>query len=275
MNNDAFKKRAQMIVLIMGLIIIGFPFYWMLLTSLTPRQVLFQPPYKFIRLDLSFENYRDLFFATEFFNYLKNSLIAAAGAIALNVVAATLAGYGLTRFEFWAKRKFAQGILFSYMFPPMLMAIPLYIILSAMQLRNTYMGIILAHMSISLPLNIWLMWQYFQIVPISLEEAAWVSGASKLRAMREICLPSALPGILSVAMFAFALSWNDFTFAFILQTDKNMFTLPIGLATFVEQTAIHWGMIMSSAVLVSVPTFAMVFFLQKYLVRGLGFGGKR
>ena len=144
-----------------------------------------------------------------------------------------------------------------------------------MQLRNTYLGIILAHMSISLPLNIWLMWQYFQIVPISLEEAAWVSGASKLRAMREICLPSALPGILSVAMFAFALSWNDFTFAFILQTDKNMFTLPIGLATFVEQTAIHWGMIMSSAVLVSVPTFAMVFFLQKYLVRGLGFGDKR
>jgi multiple sugar transport system permease protein len=274
-NNDAFKNRLRMVVLIMGLIIVGFPFYWMLLTSLTPRQVLFQPPYKFIRLDLSLENYRDLFFATEFFNYLKNSLIAAFGAIVLNVVAATLAGYGLTRFNFWAKRKFAQGILFSYMFPPMLMAIPLYIILSAMQMRNTYLGIILAHMSISLPLNIWLMWQYFQIVPISLEEAAWVSGASKLRAMREICLPSALPGILSVAMFAFALSWNDFTFAFILQTDKKMFTLPIGLATFVEQTAIHWGMIMSSAVLVSVPTFAMVFFLQKYLVRGLGIGGKK
>jgi multiple sugar transport system permease protein len=130
-------------------------------------------------------------------------------------------------------------------------------------------------MSISLPLNIWLMWQYFQIVPISLEEAAWVSGASKLRAMREICLPSALPGILSVAMFSFALSWNDFTFAFILQTDKKMFTLPIGLATFVEQTAIHWGMVMSSAVLVSIPTFMMVFFLQKYLVRGLGMAGKR
>ncbi len=264
-----------MVALIMGLIVVGFPFYWMLLTSLTPRQVLFQPPYKFFRLDVSLENFKDLFFATEFAIYLKNSLIAAAGAIALNVVAATLAGYGLTRFDFWAKRKFAQGILFSYMFPPMLMAIPLYIMLSALQMRNTYLGIILAHMSISLPLNIWLMWQYFQIVPISLEEAAWVSRAGKFRAMREICLPSALPGILSVAMFAFALSWNDFTFAFILQTDKKMFTLPIGLATFVEQTAIHWGMIMSSAVLVSIPTFAMVFFLQKYLMRGLGVADKR
>jgi multiple sugar transport system permease protein len=275
MSTDAVKKRIIFIVLVIGLLVVGFPFYWMLLTSLTPREILFRPPYKFFRLDLSLENFQDLFFATDFLIYLKNSLIAAFGSIVLNVFAATLAGYGLTRFEFWAKRKFAQGILFSYMFPPMLMAIPLYIILSALQMRNTYYGIILAHTSISLPLNIWLMWQYFQIVPISLEEAAWISGASKFRAMREICLPSAMPGILSVALFAFALSWNDFTFAFILQTDKNMFTLPIGLATFVEQTAIHWGMIMSSAVLVSVPTFAMVFFLQKYLVRGLGISAQR
>ncbi len=275
MNTDTLQRRLIMVALIVGLLVVGFPFYWMLLTSLTPREVLFQPPYKFFRFDLSVENYRDLFFATDFLIYLKNSLIAASGSIVLNVFAATLAGYGLTRFNFWAKRKFAQGILFSYMFPPMLMAIPLYIILSALQMRNTYYGLILAHTSISLPLNIWLMWQYFQIVPISLEEAGWVSGASKFRAMREICLPSAMPGILSVALFAFALSWNDFTFAFILQTDKNMFTLPIGLATFVEQTAIHWGMIMSSAVLVSVPTFVMVFFLQKYLVRGLGISGQR
>lgn len=275
MNNDSFKRRLIMVALIIGLLAVGFPFYWMLLTSLTPREVLFRPPYRFFRLDLSLENYRDLFFATDFLIYLKNSLIASFGAIILNVFTATLAGYGLTRFDFWAKRKFAQGILFSYMFPPMLMAIPLYIILSALQMRNTYFGLIMAHTSISLPLNIWLMWQYFQIVPISLEEAAWVSGASKFRAMREICIPSAMPGILSVALFAFALSWNDFTFAFILQTDKNMFTLPIGLATFVEQTAIHWGMIMSSAVLVSIPTFIMVFFLQKYLVRGLGVSGQR
>jgi multiple sugar transport system permease protein len=275
MSPESAKRRVIIIALAIGLAVVGFPFYWMLLTSLTPREVLFRPPYKLFRLDLSLQNFRDLFFATDFLIYLKNSLIASSGAVVLNVVAATLAGYGLTRFDFWAKRKFAQGVLFSYMFPPMLMALPLYIILSALQMRNTYFGIILAHTSVSLPLNIWLMWQYFQIVPISLEEAAWVSGAGKFRAMREICIPSAMPGILSVALFAFALSWNDFTFAFILQTDKTMFTLPIGLSTFVEQTAIHWGMIMSSAVLVSIPTFAMVFFLQKYLIRGLGMSSQR
>jgi multiple sugar transport system permease protein len=268
----AVRRYAPMMGLLAVLVVVAFPFYWMLLSSLTPREVLFRPPYRFARLDVSLENYRDLFFATEFITYLKNSLIAAAGAIVLNVVAATLAGYGLTRFAFRGKKTFALGTLFSYMFPPMLMVIPLYILLSALGMRNTYTGLILAHMSLSLPLNIWIMWQYFQIVPLSLEEAAWVSGASKLRALREVCLPSARPGILSIAIFSFALSWNDFTFAFILQTDRHMFTLPIGLATFVEQTAIHWGMVMAAAVLVSVPTFALVFFLQRYLLAGLRVG---
>src|SRR6185503_15679408 len=253
-------------LLLVVLVLVAFPFYWMVLTSFRPR-------YRFVRLDLSLGNYRELLFATEFVRYFANSLIAAVGAIVLNVIAATLAGYGLTRFAFPGKKTFAFGTLFSYMFPPMLMAIPLYILFSALKMRNTYTGLILAHMAISLPLNIWLMWQYFQIVPPSLEEAAWVSGASRLRALGQVCLPSARPGILSVAIFSFALSWNDFTFAFLLQTDRKMFTLPVGLATFVEQTGVHWGMVMAAAVLVSVPTFLLVFFLQRYLLSGLRTAG--
>src|SRR5262249_56630396 len=140
-----------------------FPCYGMGLPSLSSRAARFRPPSRFFRLDFSLGNYRDLLFATEFARYFANSLIAAVGAIVLNVVAATLAGYGLTRFAFPGKKSFAFGTLFSYMFPPMLMAIPLYIIFSALKMRNTYTGLILAHMAISLPLNIWLMWQYFQI----------------------------------------------------------------------------------------------------------------
>ena len=268
------RRWIRFLALAVGMTFVAFPLYWMLLTAFTPKEFLFRPPYQLVRFDLSLQNIRELLSATEFLVYLKNSLIVAAGAVVLNVVAATFAGYGLSRYEFRLKQLFAQGTLLSYMFPPILLAIPLYIILSDLGLRNSYTGLILAHVSISLPLNIWIMWQYFQIVPLSLEEAAWVSGASRLRALREVCLPSARAGILSVAIFAFALSWNDFTFAFILQTDRHMFTLPVGLATFVEQTAIHWGMVMASAVLVSVPTFALVFFLQKYLLSGLSMSAK-
>jgi multiple sugar transport system permease protein len=93
-----------------------------------------------------------------------------------------------------------------------------------------------------------------------------------LRALYEVCLPSALPGIISVATFAFALSWSDFTFALVLQTDTTMYTLPIGLASFVEQTGIDWGMMMASATAISIPSFLIVLFLQRYLMSGLGLG---
>lgn len=269
--NLAFVQRwIRFLAIAVGMIFVAFPLYWMLLTALTPREELFRPPFQLLRFDLSLENITELLSATEFLVYMMNSLIVAAGAVLLNVVAATFAGYALSRYEFRLKHTVAQGTLLSYMFPPILLAIPLYILLSDLGLRNTYVGLILAHASISLPLNIWIMWQYFQIVPVSLEEAAWVSGASKLRGLLQVCLPSALPGMMSVAIFAFALSWNDFAFAFILQTDTSMYTLPVGLATFVERTAIHWGMIMSSSALISIPTFAMVFLLQRYLISGLG-----
>lgn len=264
----------RFLALAVGMTFVAFPLYWMILTALTPREEIFQPPFELIRFDLSLGNVHELLSATEFLVYLQNSLIVAAGAVVLNVIAATFAGYALARYQFLLKQVFATGTLLSYMFPPILLAIPLYVIFSDLGLRNTYTGLILAHMSLSLPLNIWIMWQYFQIVPVSLEEAAWVSGASKLQALLQICLPSALPGIISVAIFAFALSWNDFAFAFILQTDTAMYTLPVGLATFVERTAIHWGMIMTSSALISIPTFIMVLFLQRYLIGGLGVGGR-
>ncbi|HEY7251919.1 MAG TPA: carbohydrate ABC transporter permease, partial [Methylomirabilota bacterium] len=114
------RRHAPLALLLVVLVVVAFPFYWMLLSSFTPREVLFKPPYKLFRLDLSLANYRELLFATEFLTYLRNSLIAAAGAIVLNVVAATLAGYGLTRFAFPGKKGFAFGTLFSYMFPPIL-----------------------------------------------------------------------------------------------------------------------------------------------------------
>jgi multiple sugar transport system permease protein len=269
---DFARRMMRMLWLGVGMLFVGFPLYWMAMTALTPRAELFRPPYKLFRLDFSLENLAELLSATQFLAFLSNSLIVAFGKVAVNVVAATLAGYGLSRFEFGFKKLFAAATLWTYMFPPLLLAIPLYLIFASVGLRNSYTGLILAHVSISLPLNIWIMWQYFQVVPRSLEEAAWTSGASRLRALWEVCLPSALPGIISAAIFSFALSWNDFAFAFILQTDIAMFTLPVGLATFVEQSAIHWGLIMASSLIVSLPTFALVFLLQRYLMHGFALG---
>lgn len=272
MTIEFARRWVRLTALGVGLIFMIFPLYWMILTALMPRAAFFSPPYQLFRFDLSLENIRELLAATQFLTFMANSLIVAAGTVVLNIVAATLAGYALSRFRFPLKQTFVTATLWTYMFPPMLLAIPLYLLLSCLGLRNSYIGLILAHVSISLPLNIWIMWQYFQIVPLSLEEAAWISGASRLRGLIEVALPSAFPGILSAAIFAFALSWNDFDFAFILQTDTRMFTLPVGLSTFVEQASVHWGLIMASSALVSIPTFGFVFVLQRYLMSGLSIG---
>lgn len=272
MTRDFALKWCRMLWLTVGMTFVVFPLYWMANTALTPRSELFKPPYPLIRTTYSLENIRELLSATQFLTFMVNSLIVALGTVAVNVVVATLAGYGMSRFDFKMKKLFAAATLWTYMFPSILLAIPLYILFSMIGLRNSYTGLILAHVSISLPLNIWILWQYFQIIPRSLEEAAWSSGASRMRALFEICLPSALPGIISAAIFSFALSWNDFAFAFILQTDVSMFTLPVGLATFVEQSAINWGLIMASSLIVSVPSFVLVFLLQRYLMHGLAVG---
>lgn len=270
MTPEFARNWGRMVALAVGMIFVVFPLYWMVMTALTPRAELFKPPYQLLRTNYSLENIRELLVETQFLTFMLNSLIVALGAVVINVIAATLAGYALSRFTFRFKNLFVAATLWTYMFPPILLAIPLYLILSSLGFRNSYTGLILAHVSISLPLNIWIMRQYFQIVPMSLEEAAWTSGASRLRALFEVCLPSAMPGIISCAIFAFALSWNDFEFAFILQTDTKMFTLPIGLSTFVEQSAIHWGLIMAASLLVSIPTFGLVIFMQRYLMRGFG-----
>lgn len=272
MTAEFARRWMRFLWLSVGMLFVGFPLYWMAVTALTPRPELFRPPYQIFRLTYSLENIRELLAATQFLGFLANSLIVAFGTVIVNVIAATFAGYALSRFEFRGKKIFVAATLWSYMFPPILLAIPLYLIFASIGLRNSYSGLILAHVSISLPLNVWIMWQYFQVVPRSLEEAAWTSGASRLRALLEVLLPSAMPGIISAAIFSFALSWNDFSFAFILQTDIRMFTLPVGLATFVEQSAIHWGLIMASSLIVSLPTFALVFFLQRYLMRGFAIG---
>ncbi|WP_433633522.1 carbohydrate ABC transporter permease [Halomicrococcus sp. NG-SE-24] len=254
-------------------LVIGFPTYVMLKASLQPELELFSHTFLFVPHHPTLENFQNLFTQTSFIRFYLNSIIAALGTMILSVVSATLAGYSLTRFSFPGKERMAQSVLFSYMFPPLLIGLPMFMIWRNLSLLNSYPGIILAHTAHALPFDIWLMWKFFQTVPISYEESAWVYGAGRLRAMRDVAIPMALPGIISVAIFSFAISWSDFTFANLLLTQEPMKTLPIGMLGFIEQQAVHWGLIMSAAVMMALPAFLLVYFLQSYLLRGFSVGG--
>lgn len=249
----------------------AFPIYWMLKGSLEPTEALLDP--HLLPRHFTLENYEELFSSGEFRGYLMNSVVIAIGTMLLTVVCATLAGYGLARFQFPGQRVIARSVLFTYMFPPLALAIPLFVVFSQAGLTNSRLGLVIAHSSLTLPFGIWLMWQFFQTVPRSYQESAYSLGAGKLRTMLEVEAPLASPGIIAVAILSFALSWEDYTMAFILTTDVTAKTLPVGMTAFVEQDVIHWGLVQSAGVFVALPALIIITLLQRYLITGLGAGG--
>lgn len=253
---------------VLGLVMF-FPVYWMIISSLKPEVDLLSREPSYVPHRVTLQNFADVLHGTDFLLFFFNSAVAALGCIFATLVLSVLGGYGLTRVKIRGKMLVARILLVSYMFSPLMLAIPLYILGRQIGVLNSYFGLVLSHLSMSLPFAIWLMWKFFQAIPVSYEEAAWTDGASPLRALVDVVLPMAAPGMAAVAVFAFAVSWGDFTMAAILMPDSQMWTLSVGMMTFIDQHTVHWGMIMAGAVLVAAPPLLLVYFLQRYLILGL------
>lgn len=201
--------------------------------------------------------------------YIKNTVIATAGTIILSVVTALIAGYGLARFNFKGKVNFARFLLFGYMFSPIVLALPLYNIFRAIGLLDNILGLIIALTATSMPFSVWLMWKYIQTIPKSLEERAWSEGATRWRGFIDVVLPQTKPAIVAVALWSFALAWNDFTFAQILLPSRDSTTFAPGILRLVQnQLGTTYADIMAALLLMSMPPIIFAYFLQSYLLKG-------
>lgn len=253
--------------------VITFPLYWMILSSIRPFSELFQRSVDFLpSTNMTIGHYVDLIQSTMFVTYFRNSLVVALASTLGVVVAATLAGYGITRFRFFGRRLIANGVLFAYMFPPILLSIPLFVMLKQLGLVDSLFGLSLAHISFTLPLAMWLAIIFLQAVPIELDEAAMVDGANRLQALVYVVLPVATPGIVAMGVFAFIISWNDYLFGLVLLVDETKKTLPVGVAGFVEATSVEWGLLMAGGVLITLPILIGFSFVQRWLIAGLSAG---
>lgn len=271
----AYRMRKLALYVLAGLsvIVFAFPVYWLILSSLKhPEAIRAWPPALFT-VDLTLENYRVLIMETNFLLWFRNSVLITVGNILFTVTLATSAGYALTRFDIPQKKNLARMLLLTYMFPPILLGIPYFILFDTLGLQNTLFGIMLAHSSLALPFSTWIMWQFFQTVPISWEENAWVCGTSRLRSMVEIALPGAFPGIVAVAIFTFGVSWNDFTLAFMLTTDPSVRVLTVGIRDFMTGGRVLWGNLTAAGALLILPPMVVVFILNKYILEGFSMGG--
>lgn len=222
---------------------------------------------------VTLRNFRVLVTETSTVRYFTNSVIVTASSTVLSTALAVAAGYGLTRFDFQGKTLAARAVLFSYMFSPIVLAIPLYVIFFSLGLLNSYFALTMALTAISAPFAIWLMWQYFQTVPLSLEESAWVKGAGRWRTVWDVVLPVARPGYISTAIFSFAVAWNDFTMARVVMSQDEMYTITVGASLFLDRVSIGWGETMAVSLLVCIPPFLIALFLQNYLLQGFSVGG--
>lgn len=253
-------------------LVLIFPLIWMLSVSLKGDAEQFVSPPTLLPVEPVLDNYRRLFEQTNFVRYVWNSTVVASSTVVLALTIATLGAYALTRFAFLARPIFGTLILFVYMFPPILLGIPLFVVFTGVGLTDTFTGLVLAHTTFALPFLLWMLRDFFLAIPRELEEAALVDGCSRLRALWGVVLPLAVPGMVAAGIFAFILSWNDYVYALILMKSEAQKTIALGISLFVESTTIEPGLMMAGGVLVTLPVLVLFVFVQRYLVQGLAAG---
>lgn len=249
----------------------GLPLLWMLFTAFKPPGDLFAYPPR-LAGPYTLGNFQRLLTETSFAVYLKNSVVVAGVTVLVDIVIASFGAYSLTRYRYPGKELLANVTLFTYMFAPIMIIIPIYLLLKELELTNSHLGVVLAYTAISLPFTLWLLRAFFQSLPVDLEHAAWVDGAGRFRSLVHVVIPLALPGVIATAVFAFVVVWNDYLFARVLLNDRELQTMPVGLQDIYESTIVDWGLLMAGAVLVTVPAVLFFLIVQRFLIQGWGMG---
>lgn len=249
----------------------AFPIYWMVVSSLR------EPTSLLHRISLApgpftLEYYSNLLELTDYPTHFVNSVIVAVVTVVATMIFSIMIAYAVTRHRIRGKKLIVGAMLYAYMFPPLLIAIPMFAIFAKLGLSDSLTGLIASHLTLTLPLGVWFLWGFFKNMPFELEEAAMVDGCTRLGAFLRVVLPLSLPGLITVAIFSFLLSWTDYTFALIMIGSDANKTLPVGLASMVGSFDLRWGEIMAGSTLIALPLFGAFALLSQYFIQGLGAG---
>ena len=267
-------RWAKYVLLTAAMVVAIAPVYWMVTISLKSEVDQFASPPRWFRFAPTLAHYYDAFLTRSFGQYLMTSVIVAGLSTLFAVTLGTLAAYGLARFRLRAKldQRLSLWILSTRMFPPIVTAVPLFLMMRDIRLLNTLTSLVIVYTALNLPFVVWMMRGFFRELPRELEEAAMVDGDSRLGALFRVILPLVTPGLAATAVFCLIVSWNEFLLALVLtQTDAAM-TLPVGIAGRVTQYEIKWGVMSAAGVVAMIPILVFAMSVQRYLVRGLSLG---
>ncbi|GLS22173.1 ABC transporter permease [Labrys miyagiensis] len=265
------RKAALLALQIVLAVIILLPFFWMLSVSLKPATEPFSIPARLWPENPTFDNYISAF-RPEFRTYFFNSVVVSLSTVVITVTLALLAAYSFTRSGLRILSALLGLVIIAQMFPGSAIIIPIYRMMRAANLLNTYVSLILAYVAVTLPVAIWMLRGFLSRLPVTLEEAAAIDGAGPFRAFVDIILPLCRPGIAATAVFVLIVTWQEFLFALSFTSTKEMRTLPVGMNDFIGQYGIRYGELMASSVLISLPVVLVFMILQRQFVAGLTAG---
>jgi ABC-type glycerol-3-phosphate transport system permease component len=212
---------------------------------------------------------------SDFGTWFLNSLLVSVGTTVLAILVGSLAGYAMSRWRFRGRGFYGNSLLVIQMFPGVMLAIPMFLLLNKFHLIDTLWALLVTYLTFALAFSVWMLKGYFDGIPREIEEAALIDGTGRLGALRHVIMPLAGPGIVTVAVFSFLLSWNEFFFAYVFLATPGKFTLSLGLYSFIQQFTTQWGNIMAAGTLATLPVLVFFFLLQRSLTRGLVAGATK
>jgi N,N'-diacetylchitobiose transport system permease protein len=250
-----------------------FPVYWMLNTAFKPRPEVMTATPLFVPSHPTISNFVVAITQSDFLVNLKNSVIVVAVAVVLSILLGLFASAALSRFQFAGRRVIMVFLIVVQMLPSTALLIPLFLIFNAAGLLGTYAGLILAYVGAVLPFSIWVMRGFFLAIPLEVEEAARIDGASTWQVLTRVLFPLVMPGVIATGVFAFIAAWNDYLVAYVFMKDQSHYTLPLWLASFsTPTTGTDFGGQMAASVLFSLPVVVFFMIIQRNLVSGMSAG---
>lgn len=261
-----FIYAFSLLIIIFALV----PFLWTVVSSLKVDADIYKTNFWPTRPTL--QNYIGVLKDGQMMGYFFNSLKISLSSTIASTVVSILGAYGFSRYQFPGRNTLLYSILFTRVLPRVTLLIPFFVILSKLNLTNSISGLILVYMIIGMPVSVWLMKGYIDAIPYEVEEAALIDGCGPLQTLLRVVIPMIAPAVAAVSMFAFILSWNEFLFPRVLTTSPDVRPISVGLAFYIDDVKVQWGMLMAASVLMSIPAIIVFSFAQKYIVQGLSEG---
>lgn len=258
-----------------GAVVMVFPFLWMASTALKQHTYVIETPPRLLPPDPTLENFKEAWTSNNFKLFFLNSLIVALSTTGFSVLFSAMAAYAFARFEFPGREFAFYSLLLTMMIPGVVLIIPQFILAKALHIRNSLYGLILVYVSMSVPLNSFLLRGFFEGLPRELEEAVLLDGGGYFTIFFRIVLPLSKPALATVSIFTFLFAWDEYVWALTAVDEVAKRTLPVAIATFQGQHATEWGLVFAASIIAIVPILTIFIFLQRYFVQGLTEGAFR